>query len=384
MTKIAITGAKGLIGWQTRAWLSVQPGTQVVRVPKAAWANPGEVAGLVSGCDAVVHLAAVNRGTDREVHETNVRLARTLTEALECTGETPHVLHSSSTLTESDGGTHGAYGRSKREAAEILSNWAKQAGATFTDMVLPNVFGEGGRPFHNSVVSTFCHQLANGAEPRIDADKEIEFLHAHQVAKGIGALIGSGTGDVWRPAGHKITVSALLSKLRTMDAGYRGHFIPDLRDPFDLDLFNTYRSYLYPGHYPVAFQKHTDPRGTLVEAIREGNGGQIHYSNTHPGFTRGEHFHFRKVERFVVMHGEAEIAIRRICGPDVVRFRVSGEQPVYVDMPTLHTHSLRNIGSGDMIAMFWTNELYDPAAPDTYRVPVEPEAPVPAERAIAR
>lgn len=372
MTKIAITGAKGLIGWQTRAWLAVQPDCEVVRVPKAAWADPGEVARLISGCDAVVHLAAVNRGSDEDIHETNVRLARTLVEALERAGGAPHVLHSSSTLIERDTGTHGAYGRSKREAAEILSGWAARAGARFTDMVLPNVFGEGGRPFHNSVVSTFCHQLAHGDAPRIETDREIEFLHAHQVARGIGALIGSGEGGIWRPSGHRITVSALLSKLRTMDAGYRDHFIPDLRDSFDLDLFNTYRSYLYPSHYPVAFQRHTDQRGTLVEAIREGSGGQIHYSNTHPGFTRGEHFHFRKVERFVVMHGEAEIAIRRVCGSEIVRFRVSGERPVYVDMPTLHTHNLKNTGSGDMIAMFWTNELYDPAAPDTYRVPVEP------------
>ncbi|MCT8974742.1 NAD-dependent epimerase/dehydratase family protein [Microbaculum marinisediminis] len=379
MRKIAITGAKGLIGWHARAWLSVQPETQVVRVPKAAWTDAESLAGLLEGCDAVVHLAAMNRGADAEIRETNVRLARTLVDALDRLGGTPHVLHSSSTLAERDTGTHGTYGRSKREASEILSGWAATSGGAFTDMILPNVFGEGGRAFHNSVVSTFCHLLATGGEPKVDVDNEIAFLHAHQVACGIGDLIAQGATEEWRPSGTRITVSALLDTLKDMDSGYRAHFIPDLRDPFARDLFNTYRSYLYPDHYPVAFERHTDQRGTLVEAIREGNGGQVHYSNTHPGFTRGEHFHFRKVERFVVISGEAEIAIRRICGAEIMRFRVSGEKPVYVDMPTLHTHNLTNTGSGDMIAMFWSNELYDPAAPDTYRVPVELEAAAGAE-----
>ncbi len=113
-----------------------------------------------------------------------------------------------------------------------------------------------------------------------------------------------------------------------------------------------------------------------------GTGGHTQYAGTRPGFTRGEHFHFRKVERFVVISGEAEIAIRQICGSEIVRFRVSGDTPVYVDMPTIHTHNLTNTGSGDMIAMFWTHELYDPAAPDTYRVPVEFE--VEAGKAVAR
>ena len=379
MNRIAVTGVNGLIGWHTHAWLSVQPETEVVPVPMSAWDSAAALGHLLADCDAVVHLAAMNRGGDDDIYETNVRLAGTLAEALARTGATPHVLHASSTLLSREGGTHGAYARSKRDATDILSGWAEKSGAHFTDMILPNVFGEGGRPFHNSVVSTFCHLLATGGEPKIDVDAEIEFLHAHQVAKGIGDIIASGVADNWRPEGRRLTVSGLLERLREMDSGYRAHFIPDLRDSLDLDLFNTYRSYLYPGHYPVALKQYSDPRGTLVEAIREGNGGQIHYSNTHPGFVRGEHFHFRKVERFVILAGEAEVAVRRICGSDIERFRISGEQACYIDMPTIHTHNLKNVGSGELIAMFWTHELYDPEAPDTYRVPVEPVADIGAD-----
>jgi len=378
MKRIAITGAGGLIGWHAHAWLSVQPDTSVVPVPAGAWEDQDRLAGLLEGADAVVHLAAMNRGDDDEIYDTNTRLAGRLVEALERSGATPHVLHASSTLAVGEGGRetglHAAYVRSKREASDTLNAWAARSGGRYTDMILPNVFGESGKPFHNSVVSTFCHLLATGGTPRLETDADIAFLHAHKVARGIGDLIsGEGTA-VWRPEGTWISVSGLLERLEEMDRQYRAHFIPDLRADFDLDLFNTYRSYLYPAHYPVGLTEHSDPRGTLVEAVREGNGGQVHYSTTRPGFVRGEHFHFRKVERFVILSGEAEIALRPVCGDKIVRFQVSGGEPGYVDMPTLHTHNLRNVGTGDLIALFWCHELYDPDAPDTYRQPVERQA----------
>ena len=125
---------------------------------------------------------------------------------------------------------------------------------------------------------------------------------------------------------------------------YAQHIIPDLREDIRRDLFNTYRSYLYPGHYPVALTLHTDPRGSLFEAVKSPNGGQSFMSTTHPGITRGNHYHTRKVERFLVTGGEAEIKLRHLFGNEVQTFRVSGEQPSYVDIPTLHTHNITNVG----------------------------------------
>jgi|FEC22Drversion2_1045045.scaffolds.fasta_scaffold00008_218 UDP-2-acetamido-2,6-beta-L-arabino-hexul-4-ose reductase len=363
MMRIAITGAAGLIGWHVHAWLRVQPGLQVIPVGRDAWQTPERLAAALAGADAIVHLAAMNRGAEAEVEETNLRLAAVLTDALRLAGSTPHLLHASSTQVDRDT----AYGRSKRQAAAILAGWASASGAAFTDMILPNVFGEGGRPFHNSVVATFCRQLADGTPRRIDVDAEICFLHAHRVARGIADIVIAGDTGIWRPEGRRLTVSSLLERLEQFDRSYRhDRLIPDLRDPFDLDLFNTYRSYLFPRHYPVAFRRHTDQRGTLIEAIRETSGGQIHYSTTHPGFVRGQHYHFRKVERFVVLAGEAEVAVRPVCSREIHRFRLSGDEPAFIDMPTMHVHNLANVGSGELVAMFWTNDLYDPAAPDTY------------------
>ena len=104
-----------------------------------------------------------------------------------------------------------------------------------------------------------------------------------------------------------------------------------------------------------------------MEAVKaHGGAGQTFFSTTRPGVTRGQHFHLAKVERFVVVRGEAEIALRRVLHDDVVRFRVSGRDPVVVDMPTMWAHSITNVGSDELLTLFWANEVFDPARPDTY------------------
>jgi UDP-2-acetamido-2,6-beta-L-arabino-hexul-4-ose reductase len=147
---------------------------------------------------------------------------------------------------------------------------------------------------------------------------------------------------------------------------YAGHVFPDVRDDFDRDLFNTFRSYLYPHRYPTALTLHEDPRGCLFEAVKTHNGGQTFLSTTKPGITRGNHYHTRKIERFLVVSGQAEIRLRRVFDSEVQVFKVSGDQPAYVDMPTLHTHNITNTGSSDLITLFWTHEFYDPNMPDTF------------------
>ena len=110
----------------------------------------------------------------------------------------------------------------------------------------------------------------------------------------------------------------------------------------------------------------TDARGTLFEAVKGGGGGQTFLSTTNPGVTRGDHFHLAKVERFLVVQGEAVIRIRKVLEDTISEYRVSGDAPAPVDMPTLHTHSIENVGEGELLTLFWTHDLFDPANPDTF------------------
>jgi len=358
---IGITGATGLLGWHLRAFLRSDANLRVIPVMRASFATGEELDALVPECDVLVHLAGMNRGNDHEVEATNVALAEALVAACERTGSAPHVIYSNSIHRTQDNG----YGRSKRCAAEKLERWAERAGAVFTDVVLPHVFGECGRPFYNSVVSTFCHQLANGQQPEIHKDGELELLHAQQVARKVLEIASEGKGGTVRVPGVPMTVTELLSKLTLLAKQYRDLVISDLRQGISLDLFNTYRSYLPPLHYPVTVKVHTDDRGTLFEAVKTIHGGQCFISSTRPGVTRGNHYHTRKFERFLVVQGTAKIRIRRVFDTAVTAFEVQGDSPQFVDMPTLHTHNITNTGDSDLITLFWAHEIFDPVHPDT-------------------
>jgi UDP-2-acetamido-2,6-beta-L-arabino-hexul-4-ose reductase len=362
---IGITGAFGLLGWHVSSYLHGIPKLELRRGDRSTFESKETLERFVRGCDMVLHLAGMNRGDEQEVARVNVELATQLTQALEATHTPAHLVFSSSTHIERDT----PYGASKRECAKVFEDWAARNqtnGGKFCNLVLPNIFGEGGKPFYNSVVSTFCHQLAHSETPTVNGDAPLEQIHTLEVAALIWGILERGTVGEIRAQGRKITVLELLSKLQGFQMGYSSGIIPDVRDPFDRDLFNTYRSYLYPAHYPRALQLHTDPRGSLFEAIKSHNGGQSFFSSTHTGITRGNHYHHNKIERFLVVGGEAEISIRKVLSDEVQIFRVSGSSPAFIDIPTLHTHNIRNVGEGELTTLFWTHELFDPQNPDTY------------------
>ena len=258
------------------------------------------------------------------------------------------------------------YGVSKRTAHEHLSAWAERAGTSYCNLILPHIFGEHGRPFYNSVVSTFAYQLAQGLTPEVKGDGQLSLLHSHDVAKLIWQHIGKRTRGTERPQGTPISVTGLLTKLQALDSRYRKGVIPQLSDPLDLRLFNTYRSYYSHEQRAHSLKLHTDNRGSLFESIRSDGCGQVFLSTTHPGITRGNHFHTRKVERFVVIEGEAEIKLRRMLTSDTHTYRVSGAEPKAIDIPILYTHNIKNVGDGPLLTMFWAGEHFDPQDSDTY------------------
>lgn len=364
--RIAVTGAAGLLGRHLRAFLLTVPDVTVVPVGRAEF-TPERLPEVLAGVDAVVHLAGMNRGDDDQILRVNVELAGVLTGALEALGAAPQVVFSSSTHVERDS----AYGRSKRDAAAVFAAWAERSGAAFTNVVLPGVFGEGGVPFYNSVVSTFCAQLSRGEVPVVQSDAAVEQVHAQVVAREFLRLIREGVrGDV-RVQGTHLTVSELLARLRAVQEGYAVGIVPVMPDDFSRDLFNTYRSYLFPQVFPRALTVHADDRGALFEFVKSGHGGQAFLSTTRPGITRGNHFHTRKYERFIVVGGEAVIRLRHVLEDVVHEFPVSGAQPSYVDIPTLYTHNITNVGSSELTTLFWTNEFFDPNNADTTPCVVE-------------
>ncbi|MDX1928116.1 MAG: NAD-dependent epimerase/dehydratase family protein [Pirellulaceae bacterium] len=362
MISVLVTGSDGLLGWHVRCFLSTLKEVKVIACNRSQFNDAEYLAEAVKRSDAVVHLAGMNRGNEQEVAKTNVALADQLVAACQATNAKPHVLYSSS--THADG--QSSYGVSKRTAHEHLEAWAHACGAAYCNLILPHIFGEHGKPFYNSVVSTFAYQLSQDLTPEIKSDGQLSLLHAQDVAALIWKHIGLRTSGTERPLGTPISVTALLERLQGLIARYRNGVVPLLSQPLDLRLFNTFRSYCTPEQRAHSLKLHTDNRGALFESIRSDGCGQVFLSTTHPGITRGNHFHTRKVERFVVIEGEAEIKMRRMLTAETHTYRVSGTAPQAIDIPTLHTHMIKNVGNSPLLTMFWAGEHFDPQDPDTY------------------
>ena len=365
--RIAITGPDGFLAWHTRCALRARQDADAIGIGRAEFNDPVLMDVALAEVDAVIHLAGVNRGSDSDVATVNPGLAEQLVAGLERRGRVIPVVYGNSIQSEGDS----VFGVANRQAAVILAQWGGRVGAPVIDVVLPNVFGEHGRQFYNSVVATFCHQLATGSTPLIVVDRELPLLHAQDAAAILlAAAMEAGAARI-TPSGTSVSVSSLLDRLQLIQSAYVEGHLPNLADPFTRDLFNTYRSYTFPHQWPIHPQKHSDDRGVLVEAVRASGGEtQVFYSSTRPGFTRGGHFHLRKTERFLVVQGHASIRLRKLFTDEVVEFLVSGDQPAIVDMPTLWTHSITNIGDTDLLTLFYADDEYDPQDPDTYWVAV--------------
>jgi UDP-2-acetamido-2,6-beta-L-arabino-hexul-4-ose reductase len=368
--KVAVTGSTGFLGWHTRCALKAR-GDEVIAIDREITADPHQLEDAVRHADVVLHLAGVNRAEPDELRDGNASLAHHLTTALDRAGASPTVVYANS--IQSGNGT--PFGEGKQVAGEHLAEWGHTVGATVVDVRLPNLFGEHGRPHYNSVVATFCAELAAGRDPVIDEDRELPLLHVQDAVDEMLGLAAGAASGVVSPEGRPTHVSTVRDLLTGFHRTYTNGDIPDLNDPLHLALFNTYRSFTFPDQFPIHPPLRADQRGHLFDAVR-GYGGQaqVFCSTSHPGITRGEHFHRRKVERFMVLRGTAEIALRRLFDDAVVRFQVCGDEPAMIDMPTMWAHSITNTGDDELMTLFWANEVFDPQAPDTYPEPVHANA----------
>lgn len=371
MKSVGITGYKGFIGYHLEVLLGKKENIQIIPIEDEFFDHEPKLKEAVEKCDVIIHLAGVNRHQDpQELYRINKKLAHQLVKACEETNHRPYIIFSSSIQEERDN----PYGNSKKEARELFINWAKKNNASFTGMLLPNVFGPYGKPFYNSVVATFCYQLTHEQIPKIEIDATLQLIHVNRLVEKIADMISEFLPDknilqekLEIPFDKEIKVSDILKKLLLFKEQYMDHNIfPNLSDYFDNGLFTTFLTYLNDTFYPVSLPVNQDQRGYLFEFFKAHSGGQAFSSLTKPGIVRGNHYHRRKVERFCVLAGEAEIKLRKIKTNEVRTYRVSGEKPVVVDMPVLYTHNIKNIGKSDLYTLFWTNEIFNAQDSDTF------------------
>jgi UDP-2-acetamido-2,6-beta-L-arabino-hexul-4-ose reductase len=364
MLKIGITGQAGFVGTHLYNHLGLYPDLyERILFDDAYFDSDTKLRCFVKQCDIIVHLAAMNRHENQQViYDTNLALVKKLIVAMNVEQVIPHILFSSSTQET----LNNLYGQSKLEGRQLLEEWAKRNGANFTGLVIPNVFGEFSQPNYNTFVATFASKLINGEQPQIMIDNDVKLVYVGSLCRFIiDQFKNKGIQRIEVPFDFEQKVSAILSQFERFKKFYfEKGFIPFLANQHEINLFNTFRSYI-PLRC-IKLTRHADERGFFVETIKLGIGGQVSFSTTKQAVTRGNHYHTRKIERFTVIKGKALIQLRKIGTDQVYEFYLDADEPAYVDMPVWYTHNIKNIGTEELYTQFWINEWYDPNDGDTY------------------
>lgn len=365
MTSVLVTGAHGFIGRNLVLALGRNPGVETISVDIET-----PQADLIRGldvCDVVFHLAGTNRPTREEDYEIgNVGSLADVLTALDRKRRHPLIVLSSSIQALLDN----SYGRSKHRAEELLFDFCRRTGTPARVFRLPGVFGKWCRPNYNSVVATFCHNISRDIPIQVsDPAKEIELVHVDEVVASFINLLGKqheGASFAEAAPVFRVSLGVLAEKLYEFKRNRESAGATDLSDPFLKKLYGTYMSYLPPDGFAYGLEQKKDSRGFLAEILKANAYGQFFVSLTRPGIARGNHYHDTKVEKFLVLEGDALIRFRNMATGEKIEYRVNGRELRMIDVPPGWTHSIQNLGDYDMIVLFWANEVFDPDRPDTY------------------
>ena len=371
---ILITGAGGFVGKNLVATLRTAGYTDLMLFEKDD--TPETLADYCRRAAFVVHLAGINRPTDpSEFYTGNAGLTDTLLTNLEAAGNTAPVLVTSSTQAELDND----YGKSKRQAEEAIFAHRRRTGATVYVFRMPGVFGKWCRPNYNSVVATFCHNVAHGLPIQVrDSAFSLPLVYIDDV---VACILAAFDGDVMMDRSatpichmhpiHEVTLGRLAELIQGFAAGRTSLAVPDLAPgSFEKKLYSTYLSYLPSDQFSYPLEMHTDNRGSFTEFLRSPERGQVSINISHPGIVKGNHWHHTKNEKFLVVKGEGVIRFRNIFSKEVIEYHVSGDKLEVVDIPCGYTHNIENVGTEDMVTVMWANEAFDPDHSDTFFEPV--------------
>lgn len=344
---VAITGEKGFLGYHLTQYYKWVKGYKVISLGKNYLNNLSKL----KDSDVLIHCAGVNRG--KNIYEKNVKIAWDLKHYLLENDIKINLKFISSIQEDQDND----YGKSKLLAKDILQKYCEECNTCFESYKLPNLFGPFGKPNYNSFVSTFCYNLVEGIVCTTTTS-QVELCYVYDAIK----VINNEKTDY---SAKKVWVDKIYKQLEYFRDTYLVMgTIPKLVTNFDINLFNTFRSF---SNSKFILQKHSDERGYLVELVKgENSETQVFYSITKPGVTRGNHFHFNKIERFCVLSGNAEIILRKVGTKEKISYNIKGSDNTVIDMPILHTHNITNVGRDDLICVFWVNKIYDSKNPDTY------------------
>lgn len=367
--KILVTGSSGFIGKNLMLRLSELDKYELFGFTREH--TLVDLENFVTQADAVIHLAGINRPLNfKEFFKGNVDLTKSLCKLIEGTGRNIPLVVASSIQAELDN----PYGRSKRAAELVVEDLAKKTGNSVTIYRLPNVFGKWCRPNYNSVVATFCYNLAHDLPIKInDTDMLLSLVYVDDVVgEFITSINKDQNGLIRREVSpvYEVTLGVLADQIRAFKNCRDSLVLEAVGTGLLRALYSTYLSYMSPTKFSYEIPKYCDERGIFVEMLKTKDSGQFSFFTVHPGVTRGGHYHHTKNEKFLVINGEAKFSFRQILTNELYEIRTSGNKPKIVETVPGWTHDITNIGHDELVVMLWANEIFDRAYPDTFAAKV--------------
>ena len=393
---ILITGAQGFVGKNLVANLKniaqgknrTRPNLHIDEIYSYDLdIDPALLAGYCARADFVFHLAGVNRPqNNEEFMEGNFGFSSTLLNTLKQAGNKCPVLLSSS-IQATLIGRYGKsdYGRSKLAGEELFFAYGQETGAPVLVYRFPNLFGKWCRPNYNSVVATFCNNIANDLPIQVnDSNTQLELLYIDDLVEemldalegrphrcdynGLMPLLKEDGKYCYASPTHQVTLGEIVELLEAFKAQPETLVLPEIPpDSFAKKLYSTYLSYLPKEKVAFPLKMNTDVRGSFTELLKTRNCGQISVNISKPGITKGQHWHNTKWEFFMVVSGHGLIQERKIGSEEVMEFEVHGDHIQAVHMLPGYTHNIINLSDTEnLVTVMWANEQFDPSHPDTF------------------
>lgn len=361
--RILVTGSRGFIGKNLVVRLGELTGYEVIKFDRGD--DVETLPSLLTNVDAVIHLAGENRPKDvNDFVKNNAFLTETLCQAISNSNRQIPLILASSIQADLDN----PYGQSKRKA-EIAVEQLADSGNPTVIYRLPGVFGKWSKPNYNSVVATFCHNIANGLPIQInDASTSLRLVYIDDVVSAMIASLKAPESGLIRASvnpEYLVTLGTLAAQIQAFSECRASLMTERVGTGLARALYATYVSYLPKDKFSYEVPQYRDLRGVFVEMLKTPDSGQFSFFTAHPGKTRGGHYHHTKTEKFLVIKGEALFRFRHLITDELYELRTSGDKPLIVDTIPGWSHDITNVGNEEMVVMLWANEVFDRDNPDT-------------------
>lgn len=368
--KILVTGANGFIGKNLIEELKHRNYNEIYKCDVNT--TKQELEEYIEKCEFIFHLAGVNRPeNEEEFMKGNFGFTSEMLDLLKKHNNKAPIVITSSIQAELDN----PYGKSKKAGEDVMFLYEQETNARVMVYRLPNVFGKWCRPNYNSVIATFCYNIARDLSIKVnDPEVILNLVYIDDVVEElISALEGKAHQNgrfCYIPIVHTTKLGDIANLIYSFSESRKNLMIPDMKDSFTKKLYSTYLSYLPENEFSYSLKMNVDNRGSFTEMFKSKERGQVSVNISKPGIVKGNHWHNTKNEKFIVVSGKGKIKFRKVGSDEVIEYNVSGDKIEVVDIPVGYTHSIENVGDTDMVTIMWANEVFNPDKPDTYYLEV--------------